>query len=122
MSDLRECLQCGETKASIKAQGIIACCTMSVGEYAEVNDEWPQHRWKDWTDTELSRAGVMPEAFERHRRTDASTFQWISCIDTVRGHIIADKSSDLDFASYIGQCILCGHDSRTTRLEATSDR
>jgi hypothetical protein len=120
MSDnARECLQCGETRASIKAQGIIACCTLSHGEYTEVNDEWPQHRWKDWTDEELAQLGVVPEAFERHRRTDASTFQWIACVDTKRGHCPADESCVPDLASFIGQCIACGHDTRTDTKEAS---
>ena len=78
----RECLQCGETKASIKRKQIVLCGIEEGYEYRELAHEWPHHRWADWTDAELARFGVKPAAFEKHRRTDSLTFQWIACDDT----------------------------------------
>lgn len=101
------CLQCGETRAWAKVPGRI-CGIESGYEYRELEHEWPRHRWAGWTDKELSAFGVKPEEFEKHRRTDALTFQWIACDDTVRGHHPATADCVPEFASELGQCITCG--------------
>lgn len=104
----RECLHCGETPSSIKRQGIVLCGIVSGYYEPELSEEWPSHRWADWRDAELARFGVLPEAFERHRRTPEMHFQWIACEDTVRGHCPA-KAEDVGFmADRVGQCVLCG--------------
>lgn len=110
--DDRECLQCGETKASLRQNNYIICGIMSGYESPELDYEFPHHRWADWTDKELAKFGVLPEAFEKHRRTSSLTLQWISCEDTVRGHSPAEEEDVPEWASYVGQCVLCGQDTR----------
>lgn len=109
----RECLHCGESSAyvdSIRARdGYTVGCgieshTEGGYDYEELS---PKHRWVDWKDSELSRFGVKPEAFEKHRRTSSRSFQWISCEDTVRGHVIMDKDEP-DYGVRAGGCMLCG--------------
>lgn len=109
----RECLQCGETPSSIKRQGIVVCGIVSGYYEPELTEEWPRHRWVDWRDSELALFGVKPEAFERHRRTPALTFQWIACDDTVRGHRPADEDDAQFMGVRKGQCVLCGHEGVT---------
>ena len=82
----KTCLQCGETRESLKRDGIVLCGVMSGGEVPELDYEWPRHRWADWTDAQLARFGIKSEAFDRHRRTTAFTMQWVPCDDTVAGH------------------------------------
>lgn len=108
MSAERKCLQCGETSSSIKAQGIVLCGVVEGYYEPELVEEWPRHRWVDWRDSDLARFGVKPDAYDRHRRTPALTFQWIACDDTQRGHIPARADDVPDFASHVGQCICCG--------------
>lgn len=103
----RQCLQCGETRESLRQNRIVVCGIMSGGETPELAEEFPRHRWADWTDRELASFGVKPEAFDRHRRTDALTFQWIACDDTVRGHHPVEKD-DPEWGLRAGQCFLCG--------------
>lgn len=112
----RECLQCGETPASIKRQGIVLCGIVSGYYEPELSEEWPRHRWADWRDSELRRFGVKPEAFDRHRRTPALHFQWIACDDTVIGHRPA-REDDMEFMGVTkGQCVLCGKEPETAEL------
>jgi hypothetical protein len=103
------CLQCGETKEAAKAQQL-DCAIVGGYEYREVEEEWPRHRWADWTDAELTRQGVRPEAFDRHRRTPVRTFEWIGCEDTVRGHALATEEDVREWQYRVGQCVLCGKD------------
>lgn len=105
--DERECLNCGETKSSIKSQGIVLCGIMEGYETPELAYEFPHHRWVDWNDGELARQGVKPEAFEKHRRTPALHFEWIACEDTVHGHKLAEHDEP-DWGVRAGGCILCG--------------
>lgn len=105
----RWCLQCGETKSSIRAQGIVLCGIVEGYETPELAYEFPHHRWADWKDGELARFGVRPEAFDKHRRTQERDFEWISCEDTVRGHHAATSEDVPDWASRVGECALCGH-------------
>lgn len=112
MADDRRCLHCDETKASIRANGIMVCGIMEGYEVQELVEEFPHHRWADWNDRELGRIGVRKDAFRRHRRTRLVDMQWIACDDTVRGHIPAKAEDVHVMASYVGQCILCGADRR----------
>lgn len=114
MSEPDRCLQCGETRESVKANGYI-CGIMSGGEYDELLYDFPTHRWADWHDAALSGAGIKSEAFHKYRRTNIENLQWADCDDQVRGHILATKSSDReDFGAHIGQCITCGRKPEST--------
>lgn len=121
MTDERECLQCGETPATIKRNELI--CGIEGGyEYRELEYEWPRHRWADWTDKELARAGIKAEAFEKHRRTPAMTLQWVGCDDRTRGHMPAD-AEDVGgmWASRVGECLHCGKQVSTETNEGAID-
>lgn len=107
MDDTRACLQCGETKASIKAQGIVLCGIVSGYYEPELTDEWPRHRWADWRDSELAMMGLRPEAYEKHRRSRIFDIQWAGCEETIRGHIIATED-DVEWGLKRGQCVTCG--------------
>lgn len=107
MTDERKCLHCDETKATLRRQGITMCGIEGGYEYRELIEEWPHHRWRDWTDAELDRWGIRPEAFEKHRRTPETHMQWVGCEDTKRGHILATED-DYEFGLRIGQCHACG--------------
>ena len=104
------CLQCGESREAVKREGLF-CGTVSGYEYQEADEQWPQHRWRSWRDDELARMGVKAEAYERHRRTSVTNMRWIACEDTIRGHVPATEDL-LDMASYVGECISCGRDTR----------
>jgi|SRR6185437_6270918 len=104
----RECLNCGETPSSLKQNGIVLCGIEEGYEYRELAYEFPRHRWVDWKDAELAKAGIRPEAFDKHRRTPMMHLQWVGCDDTVRGHIAAKPEDVGLFADREGQCILCG--------------
>lgn len=109
----QECLQCGETRAVVKTNGYI-CGIMGGGEYNELVEDWPTHRWADWNDKALASAGIKSEAFHKHRRTSFTDLQWVACDDTVRGHILATAETDYEFfGARIGQCITCGHTTET---------
>lgn len=115
MSAEPTCLQCGETRASVKANGYI-CGIMGGGEYNELVDEWPSHRWADWNDNALASAGIKSEAFHKHRRTEIQSLQWVACEDTVRGHTPATEPDDyLYYGADIGQCITCHHTPETEK-------
>lgn len=103
-----KCLHCGETPESIRRKRIVVCGIMEGYETPELSVEFPRHRWVDWRDSELTRFGVKPDAFEKHRRTPVTTFQWIDCKDTVRGHHPADENDVGVMADRVGQCIFCG--------------
>lgn len=108
------CLQCGEPKARVQAESLF-CCTVSGYEVVEVDQEWERHRWADWTDRELDRAGIQPDAYEKHRRTDAGVLLWVGCDDTKRGHTPADEEAVAGmWADRVGQCITCGHNPKET--------
>lgn len=114
MADLETCLHCGDTRAQSKEPGRI-CGIESRGETIELVEEFANHRWADWRDAELEHFGVKPEAYERHRRTPIMDFQWIACVDTVRGHrLLTEADFEGDGAEIWrgmkpGQCIACGY-------------
>lgn len=116
-TDRRECLQCGQTPAEIKTRNTI--CGIEGGhEYRELEHEWERHRWADWSDKELARAGIKPEVFEKHRRTPVMSLEWVGCNDTRTGHLPATQEAIDDWvASRIGECVHCGHDTTTPSTE-----
>lgn len=101
------CLQCGEQRSTVRAESLF-CCTLSVGESVEVDQEWEHHRWADWTDAELGQAGIKAAAYDRHRRTDAGVLAWVACEDTVRGHNPAGENDVGVWVDRLGQCTWCG--------------
>lgn len=107
VSDDRRCLHCDETKASIKSQGIVLCGIVKGYYEPELSDEWPNHRWRDWTDRDLDQWGILPEAYEKHRRTLVRHLEWVGCEDTKRGHMLATEA-DYEFGLRVGQCHACG--------------
>ena len=102
-----ECLQCGQRRSVVRAERYF-CCTISGYETPEVDQEWERHRWADWSDRELDRLGVKAEAYDKHRRTDASVFPWIDCDDTKLGHLPADEETAAGWGIPVGDCCLCG--------------
>lgn len=107
MSAELACLHCGQTKAEIKRNETF-CGIVSGYEYRELEAEWPRHRWADWRDTELDRMGILPEAYDRHRRESVMTTQYVACADTKRGHVYPRKE-DAEFGIPEDQCWACGH-------------
>lgn len=115
MSDDRHCLHCDETKASIKRQGIVLCGIVEGYYEPELTEDWPTHRWRNWTDRELDQAGVRPEAYDKHRRTLIRHLEWVACEDLKRGHVLATED-DNEFGLSIGQCHACGKVPEPTDL------
>jgi hypothetical protein len=105
------CLHCDQTRAGIKQNNTI-CGTVSGYEYVELEDEWPRHRWTDWTDKNLASFGIIPEAFHHYRRLQVTQMQWVGCAHTTRGHVYPD--ADNDWGDRIDQCIACGHTKEAT--------
>jgi hypothetical protein len=101
-------LQCGQARSTVRAERLF-CCTLSRGEVTEIDQEWEHHRWRDWTDTDLDRAGIKPAAYDKHRRTDIGVLPWVDCDDTKRGHVAADEEAVAAmWVDRVGQCISCG--------------
>jgi hypothetical protein len=101
-----ECLHCGQTRAGIKRDDTI--CGIEGGyEYVELEEEWPRHRWADWSDRDLTGFGIIPEAFERHRRTPFMDMQYAGCVDTKRGHVY--PGPDNEWGDRADRCMGCGH-------------
>lgn len=104
-----ECLHCEQTRAEIKANDTI--CGIEGGyEYRELEAEWPRHRWRDWTDADLKRAGVRPEFFDQYRREPVSSLQYIACDHHERGHTY--PAEDVHFEKWLMHekdvCMACG--------------
>ena len=99
------CLQCGETRAAVKAHGYF-CAT--VDYYGECQDEWPRHRWADWSNAELSRLGILPEFMGLYRRHNIESFRFIRCDHQGREHKPGDK--ELGIPDHI--CVGCFTDIR----------
>lgn len=103
------CLQCGESRETVKANGYI-CGIMSGGEEPELMHDWPQHRWRDWTDTELKRLGILPEFFDQYRRTPEDEFQFVDCAHLGQEHDYNTTGDDMLPPEYV--CLRCWHDTR----------
>lgn len=101
------CLQCEQSRAEVKANKTF-CGLVEGYEYQELVAEWDRHHWRDWSDKELAGMGVLPEAFDKHRRTTATAMPWIPCGDRVWGHSPA-KATYEEYGLTAGQCTDCGH-------------
>lgn len=102
------CLQCDQTRATVKANDYY-CAT--VDYYGECQEEWPRHRWADWTDTELARLGVLPEFMHLYRRhNERDLLQFIDCTHRGREHTPWDGNPDDGPPPYV--CIACWTDTR----------
>ena len=104
MSDV-ECLHCGQTKGEVKANQTY-CAT--VDYFGECIDDWPQHRWRDWSDKDLKDLGVLPEHYEKYRRFNVADFQFIDC--THRGLEHKTLQDDDILPDYV--CVGCWADTR----------
>ena len=101
------CLQCGETRGAVKAERLY-CVTGSTGEGGfEADHEYAHHRFAPWKDDELARAGIRPEAYERHRYSSIFELQYAPCEDEISGHRPA-TAEQLEWVDQVGQCIKCG--------------
>lgn len=79
------CLQCEQSREEVKRNETI--CGIEDGyEYHELVAEWPRHRWRDWSNAELTKAGIKPEFFGLYRRWSASTLGYADCDHTQSGH------------------------------------
>ncbi|WP_104128215.1 hypothetical protein [Cryobacterium sp. Y57] len=109
------CLHCGQTREGIKRDNTI--CGIEGGyEYVELQEEWPRHRWADWSDKILTGFGIVPEAFERYRRVPVMDVQWLACDDLKRGHIYP-KANDPESGFRTNQCMACGREITANETE-----
>lgn len=103
---IRSCLQCEQSPAEVKRYETI--CGIEGGyEYRELEHEWPRHHWRDWSDAELKRAGILPHAYDRYRRESLLTLGYAACTDTIRGHNVC-KTDDPEWGLVRGQSFECG--------------
>lgn len=103
------CLQCRESRETVKANGYI-CGIMSGGEYNELMHDWPKHRWADWTDTELKRPGISADHFHLYRRTNVDEFQFVDCTHRSQVHVY-NETGDETLPPH-GICLRCWADTR----------
>ncbi|AWN07699.1 hypothetical protein HOT31_gp028 [Microbacterium phage Hendrix] len=103
------CLHCQQTRAEVKANQTY-CATLTTGEYTEVDQEWPRHRWADWGNIALLAAGIKPEYFNLYRRASQWDLEWAACEHLTRGHIPSNGSKEDRewFGTEKGQCVACG--------------
>lgn len=84
------CLQCGEARAVVKANGY-SCATLTGYETVEADEVWERHHWRDWSDAELQRMGIHPTLWKDNRRTDVQDLHLVhgqsACIRRER-HVI----------------------------------
>lgn len=105
------CLQCGETREVVKAKGY-TCATLSGYETVEVDEEWDQHHWRDWSDSELDRIGVSPHRRGENRRTSWVNMEFVvrESICDQQGHVYPEDTDDAD-SLYFGEpkdlCVRC---------------
>lgn len=95
------CLQCGETREAVKANGY-TCATLSGYETVEVDEEWDQHHWRDWSDSELDRIGVSPHRREENRRTGWADMEFVALLSICdrQGHVYPESADDPDSFCY----------------------
>lgn len=102
------CLHCGQSRDAVRRDALF-CATVTRGETAEVDGEWDRHRWADWTDRDLARAGISPEAYDRYRRATQFTLWYAPCEDTVAGHTPVSDDEAARLGLRPNQCGQCGH-------------
>lgn len=108
MIALKKCLQCDEDYYAVKAQKL-PCEIWGGYEYYECEEQWTNHRWADWKDSELAHHGVHADAYEKHRRTNVLTLPYTPCEETIHGHTPATTFGDQLYAGVsLGTCIDCG--------------
>lgn len=78
------CLQCGESRAAVKKEGLYCA---EVSYEGEATYEWDRHRWRYWTDKELADVGILPEHYDKYRDVQVGDFALIDCSDKGREHI-----------------------------------
>lgn len=102
------CLQCGESRAVVKANGYF--CAIVDSYDGECTEDWDKHRWADWSDKALRSYGVQSEHFHHYRRTPIHELQFIDCTHTDRAHVYNTENNDMLPPDYI--CLRCWADSR----------
>lgn len=90
------CLQCDETKENITKHGW-SCAVVSGYEQPEVEREWDEHQFDDWSDDQLRKFGITEEYFEMHRRTDdfSMFFAAAEIVCDKEGHITPVPGKDV---------------------------
>lgn len=106
MSNQR-CLQCGESRAAVKREGLY-CGT--AGYDGEALDMWNRHRWRDWSDQGLASFGILPEHYDKYRRMEVADFRFIDCSDRGREHAPLEESARV--------CRMCWHEITEKETEA----
>lgn len=104
-------------RAVRRAEGYtLGCGTVSTSENGTEFDEIStHHRWAPWSDGELARMALRPEAFDRYRVSTVDEVMYAVCDDTLRGHSFGafpDLGIDPD------ECFFCG---RNRRVEKTDE-
>lgn len=103
------CLQCEQSREEVRRDKTI--CGIEDGyEYRELVAEWPRHHWRDWSDAELTQAGIKPEFFELYRRWSISAIGYADCDHIQRGHTYPEK--DVYYDEHLmhpkNMCMTCG--------------
>ncbi|MSS84512.1 hypothetical protein FYJ24_06985 [Actinomycetaceae bacterium WB03_NA08] len=105
------CLQCDQSRETVKSEKTY-CATVTGYECVETQDEWPRHHWRDWSDKELSGAGLHPSLWDQHRRTNIYDLEWPArtsrCME--KGHIYPDLTNTENREFYRGMehvCMCC---------------
>ena len=101
------CLQCGQTRAAVKANNW-HCAIVSYD--GECQEDWPTHRWADWSDKALRSLGIKIEHFHKYRRTNVADFQFIDCAHTGSEHVFNTEGNDMLPPDYV--CMRCWTDTR----------
>lgn len=104
------CLQCGKSRIEVKDPYNFPCATATGYEVVETLDEWERHHWRDWSDSELKTAGILPEFYDQHRRDSFYDLQYVECEHHVQGHRF--PAEDVYLEKWIverkGVCTFCG--------------
>lgn len=110
----RSCLFCGVTEAEVNDVRRREHYTLGCGiehntengfDYEELS---PRHRWAPWSDRELDRMGLKPEAYDRYRTTIMAGIQYADCEDTKLGHFYPEDYEQPHPGLPSGECWNCG--------------
>ena len=58
-----KCVQCGETRESIKRRGFICATESSTEAGTEIDQEWPRHRFKPYSEKEKAKIKKQEEEY-----------------------------------------------------------
>lgn len=102
------CLQCSQSRKTVKRDGTY-CATVSGYEYTEIQDEWPRHHWRDWSDKELSEAGIHPSLWGQNRRTNIYNLEIAACASSCmeNGHVYPDPADKFFIEGTQNYCMRC---------------